>query len=119
MVPHGQSVVATAPAAFRFTYASDPARHEAAGRLLTSSGTAGGWSSGRAAGGRDALPAAIVELSRDVGIPNGIGGFGYREADIEGLVAGTLKQQRLLAIAPRQAGPDDLAGIFRESMLKW
>src|SRR5437879_2554414 len=72
-----------------------------------------------AASARDVLPVAIVELSRDVGIPNGIGGFGYREADIEGLVAGTLKQQRLLAIAPRQAGPDDLVGIFRESMRNW
>lgn len=30
-----------------------------------------------------------------------------------------IKQQRQLTIAPKVAGPDDLAEIFRESMQNW
>jgi hypothetical protein len=30
-----------------------------------------------------------------------------------------MKQQRLLAIAPREAGADDLAGILRASLRNW
>ena len=33
-VPHGISVIVTAPAAFRFTYESDPERHHRAASLL-------------------------------------------------------------------------------------
>jgi alcohol dehydrogenase class IV len=108
IVPHGQSVVATAPAAFRFTYEASPDRHVEAARLLGGTGD-----------GPDALSATIVELSRDVGIPNGLAAFGYDESDLDGLVAGAMKQQRILAIAPRPVGEDDLAGIFRRSMQNW
>jgi hydroxyacid-oxoacid transhydrogenase len=111
MVPHGQSVIATAPAAFRFTYATDPDRHDTAARLLAGNA--------ELPPGPDTLPGVIVDLCRDVGIPNGIGAFGYTEADVDGLVAGALKQQRLLAISPRPAAADDLAAILRASMTNW
>ena len=39
------------------------------------------------------LPAALTLIMRDVGIPNGIGGVGYDEGDVD-LVEGTMKQQR-------------------------
>ena len=47
---------------------------------------------------------------RDIDIPNGIGAVGYAEGDVADLVEGTLKQQRLLATAPREATEEDLAG---------
>ena len=109
MVPHGQSVIATAPAVFRFTYAAAPERHLEAAQLL--GGTRGG--------GAEALPDAITALCRDVGIPNGLAAFGYGDADVDGLVAGAMKQQRLLAIAPRPVQESDVAAIFRESMRNW
>ena len=56
---------------------------------------------------------------RDIGIPNGIGAVGYTESDVDDLVEGTLKQQRLLATAPREATEDDLAGILRGSLELW
>lgn len=111
LVPHGQSVVATAPAVFRFTYPADPDRHEEAARLL-----AGGR---RLRGGMEALPGAIVDLSRDVGIPNGMGAFGFGTGDIPALVDGALKQHRLLAISPRPTGAADLAAIFEGSIANW
>jgi alcohol dehydrogenase class IV len=46
------------------------------------------------------LPAALIDLMRGIDIPNGVGAVGYRESDIPDLVAGTLKQQRLLATSP-------------------
>ncbi len=109
MVPHGLSVVLTAPAAFRFTYPAQPERHREAARLL----------GGDPNLGVDALPEAIVSLCRDVGIPNGLAAIGYGPADIEGLVDGALKQQRLLAVAPRDVDGAALAAIFQASMTNW
>jgi alcohol dehydrogenase class IV len=111
LVPHGQSVVATAPAVFRFTYPASPSRHEAAARLLAGDRAL--------ATGTDALPQAVVDLCRDVGIPNGIGAFGFGEPDIPALVDGAMKQQRLLQISPRETTAEDLAGIFRDSISNW
>jgi hydroxyacid-oxoacid transhydrogenase len=105
-VPHGQSVIVTAPAAFRFTYEADPERHHRVAELL----------SGEPADGPDALPDALTALMRDVGAPDGIGELGYEEDDIPALVEGALKQQRLLVIAPREAGPNELAAILRASL---
>lgn len=56
---------------------------------------------------------------KDVGVPNGLRAFGHGEDDLDALVSGATKQQRQLGIAPRQAGPDELAGIFRESLENW
>ena len=56
---------------------------------------------------------------RDIGIPDGIGAVGYGEGDIPDLVEGTMKQQRLLATAPKAVTEDDIAGIFRRSLSLW
>ena len=56
---------------------------------------------------------------RDIGIPNGIAAVGFQEHDIDDLVAGAMKQQRLLATAPRTVTEADAAGIFRRSMQLW
>lgn len=110
LVPHGMAVALTAPEAFRFTFASDPARHEQAARLLDPSGEGGGV---------DLLPAVLAELMRDIGLPNGIADVGFAESDVPSLVEGAMAQQRLLATAPLPVGADDLAGIFRGSMRNW
>jgi hydroxyacid-oxoacid transhydrogenase len=99
-------VIVTAPAAFRYTYDAAPERHHRVAELLT----------GNPADGADALPDALSALMRDVHAPSGIGELGYDEDDIPALVEGALKQQRLLVIAPREAGPNELAGILRASL---
>jgi alcohol dehydrogenase class IV len=103
-VPHGISVIVTAPAAFRFTYSASPERHERAASLLGSTET-----------GPDALPNALRALMTDLSMPT-LSELGYDESDIPDLVEGALAQQRLLVGAPRPVGPDDLASILRESL---
>ena len=54
-----------------------------------------------------------------VGAPSGIAALGYDEKDIPAIVEGALKQQRLLAGAPKPVTPEDLAAILRQSMANW
>jgi hydroxyacid-oxoacid transhydrogenase len=114
MVPHGMAVILTAPAAFRFTYATAPDRHLRAAALMGAP-VEGLDDRGR----REALPAALITLMRDTGIPNGLSAVGYGDRDIAALVEGTLKQPRLLAGAPRPVGAIDLEWILRDSMQYW
>jgi alcohol dehydrogenase class IV len=106
-VPHGFSVIVTAPAAFRFTYEAGPERHDHVAELLAG---------GPVEPGPDALPAQLRALIRDVGAPAGIGELGYGPDDVDDLVAGARRQQRLLAVAPREPSDDDLAAILRASI---
>jgi alcohol dehydrogenase class IV len=112
MVPHGMSVALTAPEAFRFTFEAAPERHLRAAELLDPGVSGDG-------GSADTLPAVLIDLMRDIDVPNGIGAVGYSEADVDDLVEGTLKQQRLLATCPREVAAEDLAGIFRASLELW
>ncbi len=61
----------------------------------------------------------LVRLMRDIELPAGVGAVGFTDADVDDLVQGALKQQRLLATAPRSVAAEDLAGIFRRSMALW
>jgi hydroxyacid-oxoacid transhydrogenase len=112
MIPHGMSVALTAPEAFRFTFDASPDRHRRAAQLLDP----------RADEPDDAaefLPGVLAALMRDIDIPGGIGAVGYDEGDIPDLVEGTMKQQRLLATAPKDVTEDDLAGIYHRSLALW
>ena len=110
MVPHGMAVSLTAPEAFRWTFEASPERHLRAAELLAPD---------HAYDGPDALPAVLADLMRDIAIPNGLGAVGYDEGDVDDLVEGTLKQQRLLATAPREVTEDDAAGILTRSLELW
>src|SRR5258706_4906819 len=112
MTPHGMSVSLTAPEAFRSTFPAAPERHLRAARLLDP---------GREppADPAEFLPSVLVDLMRDIDIPNGIGAVGFHPGDIDALVAGAMKQQRLLATAPRPVTGEDLAGIFARSDRLW
>jgi hydroxyacid-oxoacid transhydrogenase len=112
MIPHGMSVALTAPEAFRFTFDASPDRHRRAAQLLDPRADEPGDAA-------EFLPSVLSALLRDIDIPNGIGAVGYDEGDIPDLVAGTMKQQRLLATAPKEASEDDLAEIFRRSIALW
>ncbi len=112
-VPHGHSVIVTAPAAFRFTFAASPDRHRHVAELL------GGCPIPPEEVDENTLPAVLAELMRDVGAPRGLAELGYSEDDVSELVQGALKQQRLLVGSPREVGAEDLAGILRGSLRNW
>jgi alcohol dehydrogenase class IV len=114
MVPHGMATVLTAPAAFRFTAPSNPAKHARVAELMGVN--IEGLSALEAA---YLLPDAIIDLMMDIGCPNGLQELGFTEADIPGLVEGGWKQQRLLVGSPRPVSKEDLARIFEESMVLW
>jgi hydroxyacid-oxoacid transhydrogenase len=114
MVPHGMSVIVGAPAAFRFTAHACPERHlQAASFMGENIEDANPDEAG------EILAGSFIKLMRASGIPNGIGALGYGEEQIESLVEGTLKQQRLLAQSPCGAEKEDLFSIFKDSVRYW
>lgn len=115
MVPHGMSVSLTAPEAFRFTFDADPERHLTAARLLA----AGADKNYDSVPDAELLPTVLIDLMRDIDIPNGCGAVGYDSSDISDLVEGTMKQQRLLTTSPKPVTEEDIAGIFERSLNLW
>ncbi len=110
-VPHGWSVIVTSPASFRFTYESDPERHRHVAELL--------YGERVEKADENTLPEIIIQLMKDVKAPRGVRELGYDEDDIDDLVEGAMKQQRLLVLSPKEVTEDDLANILRESMENW
>jgi alcohol dehydrogenase class IV len=95
-IPHGISVVASAPAAFRYTASAAPERHR----------EAAGWLGG------DDLASALEAMMRDTGVPTGLRDLGYGAGDIDRLVAGTAAQRRLLDNAPCPIHEPELHHVF-------
>lgn len=114
IVPHGMSVILNAPAVFRFTAPASPDRHLHAAKLM---GADTSGASPEDAG--DLLADAIVELAREMGMPNGLGAVGYTADDADALAEGTLPQHRVTKLSPRTADKEALIGLFLDSMTLW
>jgi len=110
-VPHGFSVIVTAPAVFRFTYDVDPVKHIKAAELLNGSVIDNPSS--------ESLSYELIKLMKEVGAPSGIKELGYVEQDISKIIKGAMKQQRLLSIAPKEVSENDLNQILIQSMENW
>ncbi|MCW5700645.1 MAG: alcohol dehydrogenase, partial [Rhodospirillales bacterium] len=61
----------------------------------------------------------LTGMMRDTGLPNGLAGIGYTDADIPALIKGVMAQQRLLVMAPRDVGESDVADMLRAAMRYW
>ena len=110
-VPHGWSVIVTAPGRVPLHLRGRPGEAPPRGRA-----DRGPRAAGR---GENTLPDVLPELMRDVGAPSGVRELGYADDDVEALVEGAVKQQRLLVVSPREPSEDDLAEIIRGSMENW
>lgn len=114
LVPHGMSVVLTAPAVFRWTADAAPEAHREAAILL---GASPDEVDEHNAG--HAIAERFTIMMKQIGMPNGLNGVGITEDDLDALVEGTLPQQRLLVISPKEPNQDDVRKLFAESMVLW
>ena len=110
-IPHGISVIVTAPAVFRFTYDSDPSKHLKAAELLKGTPLDNP--------GPESLSYELIKIMKEVGIPSGIKELGYTTEDIPEIITRAMKQQRLLSIAPKNVNENDLHNILTQSMENW
>src|SRR5437660_7128199 len=114
IIPHGLSVIITAPSTFRWTYPVNSERHLRAAQLLGAN--VNGLT---AAEMREVLPRTLLSLMSDTGIPNGLAALGHGDGDAGALIEGTLKQQRLLVNCPRDVGAEELRQIIQSSFQYW
>lgn len=114
MVPHGMSVIVNAPSVFRFTASACPERHIHGAACLGAD-----VKGATAADAGEIVATQLIKMMKATGIPNGVGGVGYFEADIAGLTKGAWAQQRLITNAPREVSEGDLSGLYRGAMRYW
>jgi hydroxyacid-oxoacid transhydrogenase len=114
IIPHGMAVVLNAPAVFRFTAPTDPQRHLWGARLM---GVDVSEASPEDAG--EILAAALTDLMRQAGLPNGLSAVGFGPEDVPELVAGTMPQHRVTKLCPQPFDEGDLEQLFLDSMTLW
>ena len=91
-----------APAVFRYTAPTNPQRHLFAARLMGADvSDAGPEDAG------DILADAIVDLLKNIGVPNGLEAIGYTPDDAPALAAGAMPQRRVIDLSPRQVEESD------------
>ena len=114
LVPHGFSVVVSAPAVFATTAAASPQRHlQAADALGADISRRAPADAGRV------LAERLAWFMERLGAPNGLAGVGYGTTDVPALVEGALAQQRLTVLSPVPVDADLLAGLFERSLRVW
>jgi len=116
-IPHGQSVVLTAPAVFRFCTQACPDRIRKVCEALSIDEQKIRRASDEQIG--DVLSEYLVEMMQRLGVPNGLDAVGFKESDIDSLVQGVLPQHRVTKLSPRDFTEKDLARIMHESMKMW
>ena len=110
-IPHGISVVVSAPAIFRYCAAGAPERHlEAAQCLKADMQGAGNDDAGEVVANR------LLELMKGTSIPNGLNDLGFSAADVKALAASSVRQGRAIANAPRETNLQDIENIYSAAL---
>ncbi len=113
-VPHGISVVVSAPSIFNYTAAATPERHlEGAGFLGADSKDATKDEAG------EVLSKRLIELMRNTHIPNGLNGVGFDQTHVKALAESSFRQQRAIANAPRDSNLVDLENMYSNALSYW
>ena len=110
-VPHGISVIVSAPSIFRYTAEGAPERHfEAAGFLGCDLRGATPADAGELLAGR------LVGLMKNTGAPNGLSGVGFGADDVAALAKSSARQARAIANAPRETNLVDIENIYAAAL---
>lgn len=113
-IPHGISVIVSAPAIFNHVAIGAPERHmEGATALGADQRSATKDDAG------EVLSKRIIELMRNTNVPNGLSGVGFDENDIKALAKSSFRQQRAIANAPRESNLVDLENIYTAALKYW
>lgn len=114
IIPHGMTVIMTAPSCFQFTADACPERHLRAAELLGAD-----IRGATPADAGDILAKQIINLMQHVSFPRGLTHVGYHHHDIPQLTDGAMPQKRLLDNAPKECKREDVENIYKGSMLNW
>jgi len=110
-IPHGISVVVSAPAIFRYAAEGAPERHlEAAGYLSADLRDAGNDDAGEVVARR------LISLMKQTAMPNGLNDLGFTAADVKALAASSIRQGRAIANAPRETNLQDMENIYTAAL---
>ncbi|TDH06408.1 hypothetical protein EPR50_G00132840 [Perca flavescens] len=111
LVPHGLSVVLTSPAVFTFTAPMCPERHLEAAQILGAD-----TRQVKRADAGPLLAEVLRELLFSLQVEDGLVAVGYGTEDIPALVRGTVPQERVTKLSPREQTEEDLCRLFEASM---
>ncbi|KDE03823.1 hydroxyacid-oxoacid transhydrogenase [Microbotryum lychnidis-dioicae p1A1 Lamole] len=120
IVPHGISVALTGPAVFNFTAPSAPDRHRQAAEIFNEFQPDG--IDIKRIKDEDVgmlLHDRIARFLVGLDVPRGLNAVGYKSADVDELVLGTLPQRRVLDLAPGftgNEGKEELGRIIEQAM---
>jgi hydroxyacid-oxoacid transhydrogenase len=114
MVPHGMSVILSAPSVFRHTAPVNPGRHRDAAELLGAD-----VEDVAEADVGDLLAERLIDLMRSTDMPNGLSGVGYTGDDVPALAERALRQRGLVDNAPLPIDEHGMAELFAGAVSYW
>jgi hydroxyacid-oxoacid transhydrogenase len=112
LVPHGFAVIVNAPSVFRFMGPACPERHAEAARVL-------GAVAKIDKGPGEALADGIIDIMRELGVPNGLSGLGYSADDLDPLTEKGWAQRRVVDNAARPITKEEMRSIFAGALSYW
>ncbi len=110
IAPHGISTAIPAAYAFRYIASYNHAKFKEVVRILTGKEVENVREVG------ESLFEYYIKLLEDLHVPTNLRDIGFTSADLDSLVEGTLKQQRLLAQSPKTITKKDLEKIFLDAI---